>query len=1104
MLLLITNLCYGQSENTFDIKRMAPSSPEAAMIGRFGDIPIGFYTGTVDISVPIYTIKEAGLEIPVVLRYHSSGIKVEDHASNVGLGWNLEAEGSIIVIINGKRDSPNWDPIADRDPTGYRFMKSQGINSSYYERGSKGTWGCLGVYSDDDSSVIFDHLAAGEGQPDIYQYNFAGYSGKFAIDPETHKIVLLDKSRDITFTGSGDSWIAKTMDGNTFYFGNVEKSQIIDQPSSITIKLTSISLNNGKTINFTYQDGFYVSPMYNETYHTDYPYQHGSDNSRLVKTTDMYNHYVKTLTKITTDQVLINFNLEDRIDEDSRNTDGLTPLKRIKSIDIINATNGITKKSYDFSYGYFTSDGIIGGNYLYERFGNYYDNYISKRLKLLSVQEIGYSDSGPKTTKPPYLFSYNETIPLPLKTSFARDFWGYYNGVNNGMMIPNLSFYYMSGNINYTDVPKTLMSSLNGANRSADSTKIQAGMLKRITYPTGGFTEFDFEPHKFGNYNYPDLKAIPNISTYANPKDDNNTNNQTSYTFTLPHAQYITFQNSITRGPNTAMSYYQLSPAKITLSRTIAGSTVIMNTWQMDAGRDQPTFNSTGGRNWTDAIYFEYIQGAQYTVSCYFPDELGQQGVMMPKYGICQSSFNYESSNLNNNFAGSYGGGLRVKAIKNYNKSGEITGKKIINYLLEDKRTSGKLMSPLQSLYKRIVYGGITTPALLVSSVNVWFISAESQIPFSASASGSIVGYSRVEEKDIAPDGSVNGSHIYYYNNIESDAHANVPDNPNLLNGKIAKEQIFSNSLTPLIETEYTYLDKDSWYFNGAKILPKYLGPGPCETGPLLNAPWYNFSKWQLYLYPIYSHAYFLHDKKTTKFFNGDNIVMTEEYTYNIKGQLIKTSTIDSKMKTHSIDYLYPVDNTSDPLSASLIAKNLYDNLQETKVSLDGTELSKIKINYRIENSEVVQSEIVRSNGGSPAYTDVTFDRYGMNKTLKQFTQKGPPTCILWSYHNSRPIAVVKNINSATLESLLGLVAIDNFAARSNPSKADIDAFLAPLSNYFVMRYVYDPLSGLTSQTDIKGQTSYYEYDDFQQLKWIKDHNGNILKSFEYNYAPQL
>lgn len=52
--------------------------------------------------------------------------------------------------------------------------------------------------------------------------------------------------------------------------------------------------------------------------------------------------------------------------------------------------------------------------------------------------------------------------------------------------------------------------------------------------------------------------------------------------------------------------------------------------------------------------------------------------------------------------------------------------------------------------------------------------------------------------------------------------------------------------------------------------------------------------------------------------------------------------------------------------------------------------------------------------------------------------------------------------------------------------------------------YTYDPLVGVTSQSDANGRPSIYEYDSFQRLKVVRDQNGDIVKSYCYNYAGQL
>lgn len=51
--------------------------------------------------------------------------------------------------------------------------------------------------------------------------------------------------------------------------------------------------------------------------------------------------------------------------------------------------------------------------------------------------------------------------------------------------------------------------------------------------------------------------------------------------------------------------------------------------------------------------------------------------------------------------------------------------------------------------------------------------------------------------------------------------------------------------------------------------------------------------------------------------------------------------------------------------------------------------------------------------------------------------------------------------------------------------------------------YTYKPLVGMTSSTDAKGQTTTYEYDDFNRLKFVKDHDGKIIKQMDYHYQNQ-
>src|SRR5688572_19994363 len=83
---------------------IVPPSPEAAAFTKYGDVPVSFYTGVPQIEVPIYTITEGDIEVPITLSYHASGIRVDEEASWVGLGWTLNAGGVIARTVRGKDD----------------------------------------------------------------------------------------------------------------------------------------------------------------------------------------------------------------------------------------------------------------------------------------------------------------------------------------------------------------------------------------------------------------------------------------------------------------------------------------------------------------------------------------------------------------------------------------------------------------------------------------------------------------------------------------------------------------------------------------------------------------------------------------------------------------------------------------------------------------------------------------------------------------------------------------------------------------------------------------------------------------------------------------
>jgi hypothetical protein len=94
-----------------------------------------------------------------------------------------------------------------------------------------------------------------------------------------------------------------------------------------------------------------------------------------------------------------------------------------------------------------------------------------------------------------YGFGYNNRTLLPpgepqsvgsSLNTYAQDHWGYYNGaLNNTNLLPPNPKMPPSANFVLT------------SNREADTVAMQYGSLNKITYPTGGYTEFKFEANRY-------------------------------------------------------------------------------------------------------------------------------------------------------------------------------------------------------------------------------------------------------------------------------------------------------------------------------------------------------------------------------------------------------------------------------------------------------------------------------------------------------------------------------------------------------------------------------------------------------------------------------
>ena len=108
------------------VQVMQPSS-DAQSLGNFSEIPVDLYSGKTNINIPLFTISCNDIKLPISISYHGGGIKAEEEASSVGLGWTLNASGVISRVVRGMPD----DLFVNGQVAGYNNLKHLRINSSY-------------------------------------------------------------------------------------------------------------------------------------------------------------------------------------------------------------------------------------------------------------------------------------------------------------------------------------------------------------------------------------------------------------------------------------------------------------------------------------------------------------------------------------------------------------------------------------------------------------------------------------------------------------------------------------------------------------------------------------------------------------------------------------------------------------------------------------------------------------------------------------------------------------------------------------------------------------------------------------------------------------
>lgn len=480
------------------------ASPNAASLGKYGDIPVSYHTGIPQMSIPIYQITEGSLSLPVSLSYHASGLRVAETASWVGAGWSLNAGGVITRTVRGAPDERFTSTV---------YAQTKGYFSDY---------GYTSYYMIPGDTVTYDSPAfqsgKKDGEPDLFTFNFGNYTGKFYFRDD--RTPVFEPAQDIKveylYTGYGSiqSFIMTSPDGLKYYFGKTAATGDTD-PVEITNPVTVQSgYLAGTSISSWYLNKIKsadnvgsISLMYlpeNYSYYSNsmFPvsYDNGITSAMNFRPTNYEYNLIKNIVSgVRLSSITFSNGKVDFIGTNNRTDLGDASLaftpeavntqsKRLDSIKISDNNNNFCKK-FTLYYNYFVDNTALQGY-----FAGYGITTDSKRLRLDSIQEKSCDNS---IIIPPYKFNYfSETVPRRL--SFGQDYWGFYNGItNNTKLIPT-----------YTENEFTVFP---GANRRPNWPAMRGGALQKITYPTGGNTTLNFE----ANDTYASTQRYNSVSAFS-------------------------------------------------------------------------------------------------------------------------------------------------------------------------------------------------------------------------------------------------------------------------------------------------------------------------------------------------------------------------------------------------------------------------------------------------------------------------------------------------------------------------------------------------------------------------------------------------------------
>ncbi|WP_179416191.1 RHS repeat domain-containing protein [Mucilaginibacter sp. E4BP6] len=1065
-LLFFLSLLQSYSAQSQTLPPPTTSSPNAATLEKFTDVPVNLFTGTPDISIPIHTLKYGNISVPISLRYHPSAVRPAQQPGWVGLGWDLQSYGAITRIVRGNPDdlygSPGTSMAPQNSLDAYYPVPGNSVNfpnASGSELANATGWSSVTNLKNNFQVSPLDQTGVIDIQADEFSFNFMGYSGTFYYEGPTlgWKVVCNDNIKISLLTGTG-SLAGTAEDGflaQADIYPAIEQYIPFQTSQQPTCNGCSGVINDAGT---NYQPNTFAGFIMTVPDGTQYVF--GGANAIEFESVYYF--------------------------------DPVTPS---------NSVNG----PFQFLANTWLLSQIIDVNHNVVNF-TYQRTYPTVNLSFL-----GFSDSDITASTSNGCSVSNATqSTTAINTHYGHYEWPMYL---SQISSPNET-------ISFTFSPATCLRYSNFTLLSQDGSNVNPAAGPIVPIPANS-DQLNPAPIN-GNLNNIQWEQL-NTITINNSA--NNIYREFQFNYSSSASQRLTL-NSLSENDNqdSPMEVYSFLYNTVSnMSALKDGTTAYYDgngtdNWGFFNGQDLGSVNASGivAARQTDPT--EVTTGLLNQIT--YPTG-GYTKLTWEAHDYSQ----YVSANRQALVAATgYAGGSRIKEIKSFDINGAVLLDK--NYIYKAGYTAGgtTTLSSSGVLNGMPQYSFSTSNRQTVigsATISIYSDAFQPLTNYSYNGMGSYIGYNEVAE--VNADGSYT-RHFFTNYGIDLNGISHY-DNPPasmigwLLNGSM-EAYLPMNTLegerglptgtfqytsgnTLVQKTNYTYRNdaaRFNSYLNHIDVGNFFSQCNPAELFVLESAR-------ELYTYDYYpvNKTMTIYDQ------NGNNpVVSSETYnSYDVNNMLTQKTVINSRGETVVTNYTYPIEAT-DATSLAMVAAHILTPLIKTVVTNNGNPVSLTQIAYSSPYTNYFLPQTVQLQTGSNTLeTREQMYQYDTHGNVQEESKTGDAHDVyLWGYNSQYLVAKITNSTYAAVQAVMASNNItqsqlDNPGTTDAVMRTTLNLLRAGLPNSQVTTYTYATVTGITSETDPKGKITTYQYDSYNRLMNIIDLNGNIVKHYDYHYQGQ-